>query len=26
VKPDTLRVGQPISVYVSAPTIAADKR
>jgi HlyD family secretion protein len=25
-KPDTLRVGQPISVYVSAPTIAADKR
>jgi len=26
VKPDTLRVGQPISVYVSAPTIAAAKR
>ena len=25
-KPDMLRVGQPISVYVSAPTIAADKR
>ena len=25
-KPDTLRVGQPISVYVGAPTIAADKR
>jgi HlyD family secretion protein len=26
VKPDALRVGQPISVYVNAPTIAADKR
>jgi HlyD family secretion protein len=26
VKPDALRVGQPISVYVGAPTIAADKR
>jgi len=25
-KPDALRVGQPISVYVSAPKIAADKR
>lgn len=25
-KPDSLRVGQPISVYDSAPTIAADKR
>ncbi len=25
-KPDVLRVGQPISVYVNAPTIAADKR
>jgi len=26
VKPDALRVGQPVSVYVSAPTIAAVKK
>ena len=26
VKPDALRVGQPVSVYVSAPKLAADKK
>jgi HlyD family secretion protein len=26
VKPDALRVGQPVSVYVNAPKLAADKK
>jgi HlyD family secretion protein len=26
VKPDALRVGQPVSIYVSTPTLAADKK